>query len=248
MSRYIVGVLIMAIWHPVMAQRSWELHSHNDYEQPSPFFAAYGLGFGSIEADVWLVDGAVLVAHDRQDLKADRSLEALYLRPLDEAIKAGKGKVYPGRKKLQLMIDIKSAAKPTLDALVKTISRYPSIVRNRQVVITISGNRPPVEEYAAYPSFLFFDGRPGIDYTGNALKRVAMISDSYASYVKGGRLDTDKLTAVVEAAHRLKKPFRLWAHPDHPEGWKRMMELGVDLINTDRIEELARFMKERAID
>jgi YVTN family beta-propeller protein len=244
MRRYFLALVFLTGMHPVFAQRKWMLHSHNDYEQRTPFHAAFGLGFASIEADVWLVDGHVLVAHDREDLRPERSLDALYLRPLDEAIKAAKGNVYPDGKKLQLMIDIKSAAKPTLDALISEISRYPSLVRNRQVVITISGSRPPVEEYASYPSFIFFDGRPGVTYTKSSLKKVAMISDSYANYVKGGQLDTGKLRPVLEQAHLLKKPFRLWAHPDHPEGWKRMMELGVDVINTDNIEALARFVRD----
>ncbi len=28
------------------------LHSHNDYEKPFPFWEAYNQGFGSIEADI----------------------------------------------------------------------------------------------------------------------------------------------------------------------------------------------------
>lgn len=30
-------------------------HSHNDYEQPNPFFEAYGEQFGSIEAAIFLM-------------------------------------------------------------------------------------------------------------------------------------------------------------------------------------------------
>lgn len=245
MRRYFLALVFLAGMHTVFAQRTRMLHSHNDYEQDQPFYKAYRLGYSSIEADVWLVDGKVLVAHDREELKAERSLDALYLRPLDEAIRAGKGKVYPDGKKLQLMIDIKSAAKPTLDTLISEIRRYPFIVRNRQVVITISGSRPPVEEYPSYPPFIYFDGRPGVTYTKTSLKKVSMISDSYANYMRGGQLDTGKLRPVLTWVHTLKKPFRLWAHPDHPEGWRQMMELGVDVINTDRVEELVLFMKGR---
>ncbi len=35
-------------------------HSHNDYEQPIPFWTAYNAQFGSIEADVFLVDGRLV--------------------------------------------------------------------------------------------------------------------------------------------------------------------------------------------
>jgi len=36
-------------------------HSHNDYSQDIPFFLAYKAHFGSIEADIWAVDGAFLL-------------------------------------------------------------------------------------------------------------------------------------------------------------------------------------------
>jgi len=69
-------------------------HSHNDYEQPMPFRHAFDRGFRSIEADVWLVDGRLLVAHDRRDALPERTLAALYLDPL----RAGStGRVVGGR-------------------------------------------------------------------------------------------------------------------------------------------------------
>ncbi|MEO7488793.1 MAG: alkaline phosphatase, partial [Ferruginibacter sp.] len=39
-------------------------HSHNDYNQHSPYFQAYTEGFGSIEADIHLRNGALIVGHD----------------------------------------------------------------------------------------------------------------------------------------------------------------------------------------
>jgi hypothetical protein len=54
-------------------------HAHNDYEHERPLFDALDRGFKSVEADVWLVDGELLVAHDREDVKPGRTLESLYL-------------------------------------------------------------------------------------------------------------------------------------------------------------------------
>lgn len=59
-------------------------HSHNDYEQKNPFHEAYNEQFGSIEADVHLVDGKLLVGHDNKDLGPSRTLENLYLIPLSQ--------------------------------------------------------------------------------------------------------------------------------------------------------------------
>jgi hypothetical protein len=54
-------------------------HSHNDYEHARPLLDALDHGFGSVEADVWLVNGALLVAHDLKDAKPEHTLQKLYL-------------------------------------------------------------------------------------------------------------------------------------------------------------------------
>lgn len=213
------------------------LHSHNDYEQRLPFYTAFRLGFHSIEADIYFVDGKLLVAHDRKDVDGSRTLEALYLTPLDAALKENKERA------IQLLIDIKSEAYTTLDALVQLLQRYPSIIEHKKVKISISGNRPLVKDYQNYPAFIYFDGRPGVHYSKKALKKISLISDSYGNYLHAGVLDEYKLRKVIDAVHQLGKPFRLWAHPDKVNGWEKMISLGVDFINTDNIEELARFMK-----
>src|SRR4051812_2888640 len=38
-------------------------HAHNDYEHRRPLFDALARGFSSVEADVWLSRGKLLVAH-----------------------------------------------------------------------------------------------------------------------------------------------------------------------------------------
>jgi hypothetical protein len=38
-------------------------HAHNDYEHKRPLFDALDNGFTSVEADVFLVDGKLLVGH-----------------------------------------------------------------------------------------------------------------------------------------------------------------------------------------
>lgn len=48
------------------------IHSHNDYDQARPFWGAYEANAASIEADIWLIDGAIYVAHDREDVHPER--------------------------------------------------------------------------------------------------------------------------------------------------------------------------------
>ncbi|KAL1867138.1 hypothetical protein VTK73DRAFT_4332 [Phialemonium thermophilum] len=57
-------------------------HSHNDYWRRTPLFAALGSGCVSIEADVWLEDGDLLVGHTRHTLRGNATLRNMYIDPL----------------------------------------------------------------------------------------------------------------------------------------------------------------------
>src|SRR5206468_10182866 len=98
-------------------------HAHNDYEHTHPLFDALKQGFGSIEPDIYLVNGDLLVAHNREDCRPERNLEKLYLAPLKKRFDANK-QIIPGLKTLILLIDIKSDAVPTYQALEKQIESY----------------------------------------------------------------------------------------------------------------------------
>jgi hypothetical protein len=92
-------------------------HAHNDYEHPRPLFDALACGFASIEADIHLVDGRLLVAHDRKSVKPERTLEALYLDPLRARVRENGGRVYRDGPTITLLVDVKSEAVATDAAL-----------------------------------------------------------------------------------------------------------------------------------
>lgn len=225
-------------------------HSHNDYEQQRPFDLAYEHGFGSIEADVWLKDGKLCVAHDAKDINSNKTLASLYLEPLERKLKENKGNIYADKKKsLQLLIDIKSDALTTMEAIVKALEAYPSLIKNKKLRFVISGNRPKPEAYSNYPDFIYFDGRPTEEYDKEALKKVGLISENYFKYARWngqGQISANEraaLLSAVQQAHEKGKPFRFWATPDTEASWKLFMELGVDYINTDKVEALSKFLK-----
>src|SRR6516165_4820653 len=83
-------------------------HAHNDYEHTRPLFDALDQGFCSVEADIYLVDGKLLVAHQRSQVKPERTLQALYLDPLRERIKKNHGRVYANGPECVLLIDLKT--------------------------------------------------------------------------------------------------------------------------------------------
>jgi alkaline phosphatase len=225
------------------------LHAHNDYEKPDPFRKAFNAGVGSIEADVFLIDGALLLAHSIGEVKKEKSLEAVYLKPIDSLISARKGKLSEtAGYHLQLMIDIKSSAVPALEHLVTLLKRYPAIISSRYLTITISGNRPSPENYVDYPSWIFFDGLPDHNYTKAESDRIPMFSDNfkqYSSWKGEGPIpaaDKEKLTRAITRVHGFGKTIRFWNAPDSPNAWQELTRLRVDWINTDRPAEAAAYL------
>lgn len=225
-------------------------HSHNDYEQAIPFYAAWNKQFGSIEADIFLHEGKLVVAHDSSQLSRKWTLDSLYLLPLTNCIAKNAGHVYADTTRgLQLMIDIKSEAVAALNKLMRTLEDYPSLIHASSLKIVISGNRPPAADFASYPAWIRFDGDVRKDYQPDELKKIEMLSDNFVRYTlwRGNGLLPEKdsllIKQYVDKAHRLGKKIRFWNAPDNPESWKVLMELGVDYINTDEIEGLSRFLQ-----
>lgn len=229
-------------------------HSHNDYEKPSPFWEAYKNKFGSIEADIFLDNGELVVAHDREQVKKRFTLDSLYLKPLQQSIQANKGFVYADPKRqLQLMIDLKTEGVPTLKALVDRLSTYPALTKCPTLQITISGNRPPEADFTSYPAWILFDGELQKNYTKEQLERIPMFSDNFTKYSswKGeGEIpqnDRMNIQALIEKVHAMGKKIRFWNAPDNLKSWKTFIGLDVDYINTDHISELTAFVKKDSI-
>lgn len=251
----LLPVLFCSILSAQISYTTLNAHSHNDYEQKVPFELAYQAHFGSIEADIWEVNGELFVAHDRDQITPERTLEALYIQPIVAKFKANKGKAWSDRKgTLQLLIDLKTPFNPTLDLLAKKLEKYPEVfdpaANPKAVRVVVSGNMPSPEQYRNYPAFISFDGRPNQKFTPEQLKRVAIISDNLTNHItwrgKEPISDTErnKLNALISSIHELKKPVRFWNSPDTPEAWQVMKNLQVDFINTDHIHELANFLNQ----
>ncbi|KAF4987746.1 hypothetical protein FGRMN_10170 [Fusarium graminum] len=68
--------------HPV------PIHSHNDYERNIPLFEAIGSGCISVEADIHLRKSDLLVGHSSLSLRSGKTLQSMYLKPLQRMIEA----------------------------------------------------------------------------------------------------------------------------------------------------------------
>ncbi|MCG2614019.1 alkaline phosphatase [Terrimonas sp. NA20] len=228
-------------------------HSHNDYESEAPFRMAWEEGFGSIEVDVFLVNGEIVVAHDSSQLSRGWLLDSLYLKPLSDRTISNKGYVYANQERtLQLLIDLKTPADPLLDKLVEKLMQFPALVANPSLQIVITGSRPAPELYASYPPWIMFDGELKKTYTEDQLKKIVMLSDNFTSYSKWNGLermvakDLEAVQSAIRKAHALNKKVRFWNAPDILNSWQSFIGLGVDYINTDQVRGLSKFLSQLA--
>ena len=230
-------------------------HSHNDYEQMLPFYNAYARHFGSIEADVWAVGDTLLVGHDQKDLRPERTLQQLYIRPLIRQMKMHHGKAYADGQSLQLLIDLKSSYQevlPLLEKLLRPYWYYFDRQKNPHAVrLVISGNMPPPERLHQFDPRFTFDGRIGPDYPPEDLVRVELVSDQVQRFVQWDAnhpleaAGFARLQQLVDSVHRQKKAIRFWGTPNTTEAYRSLLKLGVDYIGTDQLQLLECLLSEK---
>jgi alkaline phosphatase len=233
--------------HNVFAQGNGpaRVHSHNDYEKHIPFWLAFSAGATSLEADVFLKDTTLYVAHEALEIQEGRTLENLYLAPLVRAMEAG----FLEHVELQLLIDIKSEAYSTLDTVIRDLKKHPALLATSGLRFVISGNRPEIADYGAYPNFVWFDHQrlEGLEAPG-VTDRIALISLNFTSVSTWNgdgplsAVDCRKISAILQTAHLRKIPFRFWATPDTETAWRELTRMGVDFINTDKPFECVAFL------
>ena len=233
-----------------------QAHAHNDYLHSRPLRDALERGFCSVEADVWLVDGKLLVAHDRKDVKPERTLDALYLQPLREQVKRNGGRVFRDGPTIVLLVDVKSDAAPTYAALHEELKKYADMLTTfrgermdaKAITVIVSGNRAR-DEMAAQPlRYAAIDGRSA-DLELNPPKTlVPLVSDNWEKLFTWrwkGAMPADQratLKAWIEKAHAQGRKVRFWNTPDTPQAWEVLLAAGVDIIGTDNLAGLQRFL------
>ena len=248
-------ILILGVSISALAQyTTLNAHSHNDYEQKTPFFLAYDAHFGSIEADIWAVEGKLFVAHNKSGITPERTLDQLYLQPIVALFKKNGGQAWnDSPATFQLLIDLKTEVEPTLSLLIEQLRKYPEVfdpgVNKNAVRITITGNRPNPSGFKNYPEFIYFDGNVSLKYSKGELQRIALYSENLGNFTRWNGSETipekeeTRLKQIIDSVHGIGKGIRFWNAPDMPDAWKTLMNLKVNYINTDHIPELSTFLK-----
>lgn len=230
-------------------------HAHNDYLHEKPFFEAYSLNYGMIEADIFIQNGNLMVAHEKKSIKPENTLTALYINPIIAKIKENHGRAYLGDNKLILLIDIKEEGDQVLKLLTNQLkpNRHLFDLKHNPnaVQIVISGDMPKSEDFKNYDSIFQFDGRPKNIYSSKSFKRIGLLSTSIMDFVKWNKtgvyseVETIKLRNFVDSVHHSGKRVRFWATPNTITSFKTLTELGVDYIGSDSLLLLANYFKKR---
>lgn len=264
MSRFIFAVLVSAFAgagysNPVRGAEAPPLrqaHAHNDYLHERPLLDALDRGFTSVEADVFLVDGRLLVAHSVPELDPQRTLEKLYLEPLRKRAQAGGGKLFADGTSLTLLVDIKAGAETTYRALAELLAQYDDIVsvvrdgklETKAVTVVVSGERPQATIAAEKIRYVGIDGRLGDLDSKRPSHLMPLISDNWSRHFRWRgegempQAERDKLERIINQAHAAGRRVRFWATPDREAMWRELRAAGADLINTDDLDGLARFL------
>jgi len=221
-------------------------HSHNDYHHPHPLTDALKASLVSIEADVYPVDGTLLVGHEKEELTGCNSLVHLYLNPLFEQYK--QEEVYQS---IILMIDIKEKGELAYKLLKKELKPYQqmlSVYRNGKVykgtvTIILSGDRPIETVKAEKQRMVFIDGRYNDKQLQEDSSLIPLISDDWYNYFTWSGIgemsekEFQKLKKMVSACKHHNKMIRFLGYAGNGDKalafWKVLTSAGVDLVGTD---------------
>jgi len=229
-------------------------HAHNDYWHDRPLLDALERGFCSVEADVFLRDGDLLVGHAVGELRPGRTLAAGYLDPIRERLEATGCVVHEGRP-FTLLVDIKAdgaGAYRVLAEQLRPLRRFLVGDESRPAAlrVVVSGDRPIDAMAADAERLAGVDGRlEDLDRDDRPATLVPLISDRWGTrftwYGDGPMPDDERaeLRRIVNRAHARGQAVRFWATPDTAAFWEELSAAGVDLIGCDDLDAFVGFAR-----
>lgn len=245
----LVGTSLFSCKKPQKDYTPADAHSHNDYKNSIPFYRAYNAGFGSIEADVFAVNGQLMVAHEEKEITPEHTLKAMYIDPLVVKLKQDT------RRRLRLLIEIKKDYSVTLPLVEKELQQLSQYIWHpghpNRLSIVMTGAVPPGNIMLQYPDWILFDVDHLQGFTPQELTKIGLVSVPFSRYSKWKgvgdlpQADVDGLKRIIDSAHAVNKKIRFWDTPDNPTAWKKLIDLGSDVIGTDHINELADYLNKK---
>ena|ERR1035437_5675383 len=234
-----------------------QAHAHNDYMHARPLFDALDHGFCSVEADIFLVNGKLLVAHELSKTNPERTLQALYLDPLRERVQKNGGHVYPNGPEFTLLIELKQDWRLAYPALHSVLTNYSDVLvsfpngmkQTNAIIAIITGHRDETMFADETVRYAALDGQLSDLDKNPPVTFAPWLSENWKTYFHwngaGAIPETElrKLQAIVTRAHKQGRRVRFWNAPDNPNFWQVMHVAGVDLINTDDLAGVENFFR-----
>jgi len=263
--RLLIFLIFAAIQTNCCAQSAPLLNgfAHNDYRHKHPLFDALDNGYTNIEADIFLRDTTLVVAHICPWFREGKTLEKLYLKPLYDRVMQNNGRVYSNyARPVILMIDVKTKSDNTYRELERMLDKYRTILTSydngtvvyRAVTVVISGHKPYSLLEGEHNRLAFIDD----DLRKVARDTVTHDVFSMASCKYSRLLSWDgkgiipffqqqRLCTFVAMAHSMGAKVRLWASPERKAVWDELLKCGVDLINTDKLVTLKNYLNANTV-
>jgi hypothetical protein len=230
-------------------------HAHNDYEHARPLRDALAMGFCSVEADIWLRRGRIIVSHLGWTSRG--TLEALYLDPL-QAIVARRGSVCASGP-FTLWLDIKDDDPELRKALRELLARFPMLATatsptaDRPVRVVLTGDEQMKTRFVseAPPCPIWRDSNdfaPDDPPDDGSWRFYALDWSRYVGWDGEGAIDDEdraRLECIVSGAHAAGRAVRFYDTPETPGFWRLALDVGVDFIGTDDLGALAAFLREQ---
>ena len=246
-------------------------HAHNDYVHQRPLLDALSHGFCSVEADIFLVNGELVVGHNIDDTKPERTLESLYLKPLQVRVRQNNGRVFTNGPSITLLVDFKLDEKRTGKDPVKSaeesertyavfnalLRKYESIltrfsdsgIKTNAITVLVTGARPASIYQEKGERLAAIDGHLSDLDSKLPFTLVPLVSDKWSLVFQWngrqtfGAAEKAQLEQLVKKAHGQGRRLRFWGIPDREEVWQVLLESGVDLINSDNLSGLEEFLR-----
>ncbi len=236
-------------------------YAHNDYKNRHPLWDALQAGYRGVEADYFVVDGEILVAHDRDDVQADRTLRGLYLEPLRQIV-ADSGRVCPDGQTFILNIEAKEDGEASFAALHDLLLEYRQMLtwvdHGREVPgpiqVILVGWQPPLDELAALPqrcvavqAYARHLPPNQAEIPAHLLRLVTVQYPQHFTWQGEGPVPAEfaahlaSLTALrAEVPGRLLRVFKV---PRRRGVYDALLAGGVDLIGTKTLGRSARLLR-----
>ena len=235
-------------------------YAHNDYQNDEPLTKALRLGFRGVEADYFLVAGELLVAHDRDDVRPERTLRRLYLEPLRHIV-ADSGRVCRDGRAFVLNIEAKEPGAAGFAALHDLLLEYRGMLTRVEygreipgpVQVILVGWQPPLAELAALPvrcvavQAYYRDLPPDhADIPAHLLRLVTVQYPQQFRWQGQGPVPVafqDRLAELVAARDEVPgRLLRVFKVPARRAVYEALLQGGVDLIGTKTLSSSARLL------